>query len=84
MCFEFRCEITNKNWNSDKIIVEFYQKKRMSETFENDRKWFGGNSGGNADVYVGEKCRRHVGNMSERKMIENQYVIVLWGVCYQQ
>ena len=33
---------------------------------------------------VGEKCRRHVGNMSERKMIENQYVIVLWGVGYQQ
>ena len=40
--------------------------------------------GGNADVNVGEKCRRHVGNMSERKIIENQYVIVLWGVGYRQ
>ena len=44
----------------------------------------GGNSGGNADVNVGEKCRRHVGNMSERKIIENQYVIVLWEVGYRQ
>lgn len=34
---------------------------------------FGGNSGGNADVNVGE----NVGNMSERKIIENQYVIIL-------
>ena len=41
---------------------------------------FGGNSGGNADVNVGE----NVGNMSERKIIENQYVIVLWGVGYRQ
>ena len=30
------------------------------------------------------KCRRHVGNMSERKIIENQYVIVLWKVGYRQ
>ena len=49
---------------------------------------FGGNSGdnggGNADVNVGEKCRRHVGNMSERKIIENQYVIVLWKVDCRQ
>ena len=29
---------------------------------------------------MSEICRRHVGNMSERKIIENQYVIVLWGV----
>lgn len=32
-------------------------------------------------MYMSEK---NVGDMSERKMIENQYVIVLWGVGYQQ
>ena len=45
---------------------------------------FSDNSGGNVDVNVGDKCRRHVGNMPERKMLENQYVIVLWEVGYRQ
>ena len=44
------------------------------------KKRFGGDGG----VNVGEKCRRHVGNMSERKIIENQYVIVLWKVDCRQ
>lgn len=44
----------------------------------------GGNSGGNVDVNVGDKSRRHVGNVSERKTLENQYVIVLWGVGCRQ
>ena len=51
----------------------------MSETSRTEKRF-----GGNADVNVGEKCRRHVGNMSERKMIENQYVIVLWEAGYRQ
>ena len=32
-------------------------------------------------MYMSEK---NVGGMSERKIIENQYVIVLWGVDYRQ